>query len=104
MSLPQHEQVRCECGGNQFVELKRLRIHPSQGPSTEPAGYFCPSCNVIADVDFFKRKLELERARTELKAKEQELEEINKEKDSDAKPSSQIPRDQKGQGSPAGVR
>lgn len=76
MSLPTWDIMKCECGGNQFLEVKRLRIHPTQGISYEPAGVKCEGCGLTADMAYMTRRFAIEQKKRELASAQEELKEI----------------------------
>lgn len=80
MSIPIWEKVLCDCGSEQFLEIKRIKAHPSQGVSTEPAGLQCAACHLIADFDYFKRRIDILRKKQELEEAQQSLDSLQQEK------------------------
>ena len=75
MNLPNWEILKCECGSEQFLEVKRLKVHPTQGISMEPAGVKCEACGLTADMAYMTRRWEIERKKREIETAKAELKE-----------------------------
>lgn len=66
------QRLTCTCGTERFAAATFLRWRKSGGITTEPAGYFCLECHTMVDSAALI-------ARAELKAKKQELKDLEEE-------------------------
>lgn len=93
MTIPSWETIKCECGSDQFMEVKRIKLHPSQGMSYEPAGVKCEGCGISADMAYMTRRYEIEKKKRELAVAQDELKEFEgtEEPAHAAKPTGEVP-------------
>ena len=66
------QRLNCSCGTERFAKTFHLRWRRGGGITEEPAGYFCLECHGIVDSAALI-------SRAELKAKKQELRELEEE-------------------------
>ena len=66
------QRLICSCGTERFASVVHLRWRPGAGITQEPAGYFCLECNGTVDSAALI-------AKATLKAKQQELRELEAE-------------------------
>jgi hypothetical protein len=67
------QNLKCDCGCEQFVPKVVLRWKPSGGVTDQAAGYQCRDCRADVDTASLVRIAELARKRQELRSLEQEL-------------------------------
>lgn len=73
MTIVVWEHLRCDCGGDLFAPLVRLKYKAEGGTVTEPAGYYCIACNGIADTGRLAHLIELDKKRREIKRLQAEV-------------------------------
>lgn len=66
------QRLACSCGTERFAKTFHLRWRRGGGITEEPAGYFCLECHGIVDSAALI-------SRAELRAKKQELRELEEE-------------------------
>lgn len=71
-SLDSWQRLTCSCGTERFAKVMHLRWRAGSGMTEEPAGYFCLECHGTVDASALI-------AKAQLKAKEQELKELQDE-------------------------
>lgn len=73
MSIADWAYLRCDCGGDLFAPLVRLKYKQDGGTVPEPAGYHCLGCNGVADTGRLAHLIDLDRKRREIKRLQQEV-------------------------------
>lgn len=65
--------LKCECGGEAFVKLVRLRYKPDGGTTEEAAGHYCVACEATVDNAYMIRLVQTSLKRLEVQRLQQEL-------------------------------
>ena len=58
--------LKCECGGNLFVALIKLKHKSEGGTITEAAGHWCVACHAVVDNRYMIQLIERDRKRQEI--------------------------------------
>lgn len=67
------QNLRCECGSEQFLPVINLRYKEGAGTTNQPAGFECAQCRTKADTAYLLGRLTLKRKMIEMKALEEEI-------------------------------
>lgn len=70
------QSLKCSCGCQEFLPKVVLRWKPAGGVTDQAAGYKCRDCQADVDTAALVRIAEVARKRTELRALEQEVEQM----------------------------
>ncbi len=73
MNLPMWERLKCDCGGEIFVEAKYIKSHSTGGTTSEPAGYMCVACQLFADLGYLQKKLKIKHAEAQIEEAKEEI-------------------------------
>ena len=73
MTLPQWEHLKCECGSDEFMEVKYINHHPTGGTSYQLARVKCAKCNSTLDIRKLVERLEFNRKKDELDRMQKEI-------------------------------
>ena len=65
--------LHCECGGDLFLPLLKLKYKPGGGTVIEQAGHQCVACQAIVDNRYMTRLIEMNDKRRQLRELQQEL-------------------------------
>jgi hypothetical protein len=64
----------CDCGGEIFQQVVKLKFRTGAGVVPEPAGYVCQACHGLADNQRLVRLQEVAHLRRQIKETEAEIE------------------------------
>lgn len=81
--LPQWERMECSCGGDEFIEKVYLKYHPTQGSSTEKAGWNCVRCKRQVNHAQLKTLIDIKRIEQDKKEAEERLRALKRESGED---------------------
>lgn len=73
MTIAEWLYMKCDCGGDLFAPLVKLKYKQDGGTITEPAGYHCVACHGVADTARLAHLIDLDRKRREIKRLQAEL-------------------------------
>ena len=51
--------LKCQCNGELFEPIVRLKFKTGGGTTSEPAGYRCVSCTAVVDQQYMIRLIEI---------------------------------------------
>lgn len=55
--------LKCDCKGDLFLPLVRLKYRDGGGTTTEPAGHKCGACGAVVDNAYMIKLIEIQRKR-----------------------------------------
>jgi hypothetical protein len=67
--------LKCECGGDRFAPIVKLKFKAGGGTTTEPAGHQCTECRAIVDNAYMIRLVERQDKQRQLRELQEELSE-----------------------------
>lgn len=74
MTIAEWTILKCDCGGNLFEPLVRLKYRDSNsGTTTEPAGHKCAACGAVVDNAYMIRLIEINKKRAEVARLQSEI-------------------------------
>lgn len=65
--------LKCDCGGDLFMPLVKLRFRDGSGTSSEAAGHQCIACHGLVDNARMVKLIEISRLQRQLKETQAEL-------------------------------
>lgn len=57
-SIAQTVVLKCDCGGDLFAPVVRLRGRMAGGTVAEPAGHMCAACHILVDNAYMLKLME----------------------------------------------
>lgn len=73
MSIAEWSYLKCDCGGDLFAPLLKLKYKTDGGTIQEPAGYHCVACHGIADTRRLAHLIDLDRKRRQVRDLQAEI-------------------------------
>jgi len=65
MALGEWQYLRCECGGEIFQPVVKLKYKSEGGTISEPFGHTCVACHAVVDNAYMVRLVEMSKKRAE---------------------------------------
>lgn len=68
--------LKCDCGGDIFHPIARLKVKGDGGTITEPAGYTCHACRAVVDARYMRLLVERQMKVQQIKDLQGEIQEM----------------------------
>ena len=73
MAIDDWTFLKCECGGDLFVALTKLKHKSGGGTVHEPGGHWCVACHAVVDNRYMARLVEIDAKRRQIKELQAEV-------------------------------